>query len=174
MQQSIGIASQESRTKFPVLKIVFRVPSPKIPCSNVQGISLKVLVFSALLRSIRSYKWVALKNFPVFFPVTREFGLMRPVRQRLRPPPRSLMQKEICRFLASRPDFAGVRATSKPKKSICNLPIELQGPFRGLCLCPGILRFPTGRLRFGSNAEKPLENSGSRPSANPRGYGMLR
>ena len=27
------------------------------------------------------------------------------------------MQKEICRFLASRPDFAGVRATSKPKKS---------------------------------------------------------
>ena len=42
---------------------------------------------------------------------------MRPVRQRLRPPPRSLMQKEICRFLASRPDFAGVRATSKPKKS---------------------------------------------------------
>ena len=32
-------------------------------------------------------------------------------------PPRSLMQKEICRFLASRPDFAGVRATSKPKKS---------------------------------------------------------
>src|SRR6516165_12394287 len=107
----------ESRTKFPVLKIVFRVPSPKIPCSNVQGISLKVLVFSALLRSTRSYKWVALKNFPVFFPVTREFGLMRPVRQRLRPPPRSLMQKEICRFLASRPDFAGVRATSKPKKS---------------------------------------------------------
>ena len=27
---------------------------------------------------------------------------------------------------------------------LCNLPIELQGPFRGLCLCPGKLRFPTG------------------------------
>jgi hypothetical protein len=26
---------------------------------------------------------------------------------------------------------------------LCNLPIELLGPFRGLCLCPAKSRFPT-------------------------------
>jgi hypothetical protein len=26
---------------------------------------------------------------------------------------------------------------------LCTVPIELQGPFRGLCVCPGKLRFPT-------------------------------
>jgi hypothetical protein len=36
---------------------------------------------------------------------------------------------------------------------LCNLPIELLGPFRGLCLCPAKSRFPTaetgvGRDRF--------------------------
>ena len=142
----------ESRTKFPVLKIVFRVPSPKIPCSNVQGISLKVLVFSALLRSTRSYKWVALKNFPVFFPVTREFGLMRPVRQRLRPPPRSPTQTEISRFSANSPELAAIRHAF----CLCTLPIELQGPFRGLCLCPGKLRFPTAETGVGGDSVRML------------------
>jgi hypothetical protein len=31
---------------------------------------------------------------------------------------------------------------------LCNLPIGLQGAFRGLCLCPGKLRFPTAKMAF--------------------------
>jgi hypothetical protein len=29
---------------------------------------------------------------------------------------------------------------------LCNLPIGLQRPFWGLCLCPGKLRFPTAKM----------------------------
>jgi hypothetical protein len=38
---------------------------------------------------------------------------------------------------------------------LCTLPIELRGPFRGLCLCPGKLRFPpaeTGELAIISHS----------------------
>jgi hypothetical protein len=50
---------------------------------------------------------------------------------------------------------------------LCNLPIELQGPFRGLCLCPGKLRFPT--TETGQNPklvapglQKPTAGAGAR------------
>jgi hypothetical protein len=35
---------------------------------------------------------------------------------------------------------------------LCNLPIELQGPFRGLCPCPGKLRFPTAETGVGRDS----------------------
>ena len=46
-------------------------------------------------------------KFPVIFPVSREFDLWRLVRLRLRPPPRSLAQTEISRFIANSPELAG-------------------------------------------------------------------
>jgi hypothetical protein len=50
---------------------------------------------------------------------------------------------------ADGPELAAIRA----RICLCNLPMGLQGPFRGLCLCPGKLRFPTSetgvdRARF--------------------------
>ena len=33
---------------------------------------------------------------------------------------------------------------------LCNLPIELLAPFRGLCLCPAKSRFPTAETGVGS------------------------
>jgi len=60
--------------KFPVLKIIFPVFAPEIPYSDMQGISSKVREFSALFSGTPRCKRVGFANFPVFFPVSREFG----------------------------------------------------------------------------------------------------
>jgi hypothetical protein len=39
---------------------------------------------------------------------------------------------------------------------LCNLPIGLQGPFRGLCLCPGKLRFPAAETAVGRDSVRML------------------
>ena len=45
-----------------------------------------------------------------------------------------------------------------------NLPIELQGPFRGLCLCPGKLRFPTAETGVGRDSVRMLSQCDGKPS----------
>jgi hypothetical protein len=47
---------------------------------------------------------------------------------------------------------------------LCNLPIELRGPFRGLCLCPGKLRFPTAETGVGRNSVRMLSQCDGKPS----------
>jgi hypothetical protein len=94
-----------------------------IPC-NQQKLSL-FLIKNSLFRRAgnRSAKpWFASQilpeisptrperaKFPVIFPVSREFDLWRPVRLRLRPPPRSPLQTEISRLVANSPELAGIR-----------------------------------------------------------------
>jgi hypothetical protein len=84
----------------------------------------------------------------------------RLVRLRLRPPPRRPAQTEISRFSANSPELARfVRAFC-----LCTLPIELQGPFQGLCLCPGKLRFPTAETGVGRDSVRMLSQCDGKPS----------
>jgi Transposase IS116/IS110/IS902 family len=47
---------------------------------------------------------------------------------------------------------------------LCNLPIELRGPFRGLCLCPEKLRFPTAETGVGRDSVRMLSQCDGKPS----------
>jgi hypothetical protein len=44
------------------------------------------------------------------------------------------------------------------------LPIELRGPFQGLCLCPGKLRFPTAETGVGRDLVRMLSQCDGKPS----------
>ena len=61
------------KDKFPVLKIAFPVSLSEIPCSKVQGTTSKVSEFSAHCGNIDTATGRFSINFPVFFPVSREF-----------------------------------------------------------------------------------------------------
>ena len=67
-------------------------------------------------------------------------GMLRRVRLRLRPPPRSSAQTEISRFSANSPELAAIRHAF----CLCTLPIELQGPFRRSLSLPWKIAFPDG------------------------------
>jgi hypothetical protein len=47
---------------------------------------------------------------------------------------------------------------------LCTVPIELQGPLRGLCLCPGKLRFPTAETGVGRESVRMLGQCAGKPS----------
>jgi hypothetical protein len=58
------------KNKFPVLKIILPVSSPKIPCCDLQGISSKVVELSAGSSGDPCCNGRILVKFPVFFPVS--------------------------------------------------------------------------------------------------------
>jgi hypothetical protein len=70
----INVLGHGIKDKFPVLEIAFPVSPSEIPCSGTQGILSKLREFSTLLTGIPRCKRVGFVNFPVFFPVSREFG----------------------------------------------------------------------------------------------------
>src|SRR6516225_10486733 len=75
-------------------------------------------------------------------------------------PPRSPAQTEISRFSANSPELAAIRHAF----CLCTLPIELRGPFRGLCLCPGKLHFPTAETGVGRDSVRMLSQCDGKPS----------
>jgi hypothetical protein len=76
------------------------------------------------------------------------------------PPPRSPAKTEISRFSANSPELAAIRHAF----CLCTLPIELQGRFGGLCLCPGKLRFPTVETGVGRDSVRMLSQCDGKPS----------
>jgi hypothetical protein len=140
------------KNKFPVLKIILPVSSPKIPCCDLQGISSKVAELSADSSGDPCCNGRILVKFPVFFPVStgmwdRDWFDCDCVRHH------TVLRKR--RFPGS------VRIAPNWRRFVhafclCNLPIELRGPFSGSLSLPWKIAFPDGGdrcwWRLGSNA----------------------
>jgi hypothetical protein len=95
-------------------------------------------------------------------------------------PPRSPAQQEISRFSANSPELAAIRHSAPIRATVPLIEqyyvavdrqlkyIELRGPFRGLCLCAGKLRFPTAGAGLGRDSVRILGQCDGKPSISRR------